>query len=133
MTASMTSASMDTDGAPFTGAVRDGTGLGEGHRSGISVTGHARADMLLIKPAGGPGRCRQPGGQVTLKARPRGQISHESRQVTGTEPGSGPGRYRCTTHSQISQDIEDTPNPRFRVRGSGFCGAVLGCRGAGPD
>jgi hypothetical protein len=26
----------------------------------ISVTGHARADMLLIKPTGGPGRCRQP-------------------------------------------------------------------------
>src|SRR5215467_15307668 len=113
MTASMTSASMDTDGAPFTGAVRDGTGLGEGHRSGISVTGHARADMLLIKPAGGPGRCRQPGGQVTLKARQRGQISHESRQVTGTEPGSGPGRYRCTTHSQISHDIGMTLNPRL--------------------
>ena len=70
------------------GAVNVGTGLDEGHRNGISVTGHARADMLLIKPAGGQRRCRQPGGQVIKKARSNGQILQESHQATGPEPDS---------------------------------------------
>jgi hypothetical protein len=35
-----------------------------------------------------------------------------------------------TLRSVISQHIEDTPNPRFRVRGVWVCGAVLVCRAA---
>src|ERR1700733_5970174 len=89
MTASTTSASMDTDGAPFTSAVKNGTGLGEGHRSGISVTGHARADMLLIKPTwwAGPVPAPQTAGprKGTLSG---GHMSSEPAQITGTDPGS---------------------------------------------
>jgi len=44
--------------------------------------------MLLIKPTGGPGRCRRPGGQVINKARRNGQILQRSHQATGPEPGS---------------------------------------------
>jgi hypothetical protein len=29
-------------------------------------------------------------------------MSKEPAQITGTDPGSGPDRSRCTTHSQMS-------------------------------
>src|SRR5579859_3080534 len=102
MTASTTSASMDTGGAPLTSAVKNGTGLGEGHQSGISVTGHARADMLLIKPTGGPGRCRQPSGQVECKARRNGQITRESRQVTGPSLAAGAAAQRVASAEVVA-------------------------------
>jgi hypothetical protein len=60
-------------GRPFI-QVRSADGIGlEGTPGGISVTGHApaNADRLLIRPAGEPGRCRQPGRQVKRKARPQ--------------------------------------------------------------
>jgi hypothetical protein len=61
---------------------------------GISVTGHAPrgADRLLIKPTGGPGRCRRRRGQVRRMARSRGQIRSESPGITGSEPGGSPPR-----------------------------------------
>ena len=45
--------------------------------------GHAPgADRLLIRPAGEPGRCRQPGRQVNCKARPK------AARYARSQPGS---------------------------------------------
>ena len=60
-----------------------------------------RADRLLIRPTGGPGRCRRPDGQVNDKARRSGQICSESRRVTGTEPGGPPPRSTATTLTDL--------------------------------
>jgi hypothetical protein len=46
---------------PFLGVGSTSAPAWMGSPSGTSVTGHAqRADRLLIRPTGGPGRCRQP-------------------------------------------------------------------------
>src|SRR4051812_6251999 len=55
------------------------------------------ADRLLIRPTGGPGRCRHPGGHVKRRARRSGQMRCESRRVTGTEPAGPPPRSTATT------------------------------------
>jgi hypothetical protein len=76
MTPSTTSGSMATDRMSFRGHCQRRHRPGCGHQSGTSVTGHARADRLLIRPTGGPGRCRQPNGQVYTQGTPKRPDRH---------------------------------------------------------
>src|SRR5215475_13316083 len=79
MTASAVSASMVMLAVPLI-QVRSATAPAwKGPPGGTSVMSHAPgADRLLIRPAGEPGRCRQPGRQVKSKARPKAARSLKS-------------------------------------------------------
>src|SRR5580704_1476922 len=85
----------------------------KGPPDGISVMSHAPgADRLLIRPAGEPGRCRQPGRQVNRKARQDGQMCDEPAQITDTDPGSSPSRAAPRTLTDVRhvrQLICDSP------------------------
>jgi hypothetical protein len=72
MTASAMSASMAIAAVPSSRCGQRTAPAWKGPPDGISVMGHAPgADRLLIRPAGEPGRCRQPRRQVNRKARQR--------------------------------------------------------------
>jgi hypothetical protein len=107
MTPSTTSATLAMRPPSIPGSLV-GTGLGR-VTEGTSVTGHTRehADRLLIRPPGGPGRCRRPQRQVLTKTHgTRGQISAESVTNTSTEPDGETTRLRRPTHSQIGVEVD---------------------------
>src|SRR5262249_53287500 len=74
--------------------------------SGTSVRGHAAtADRLLIRPTGGTGRCRQPSGRVSTRARRNGQICPESHPITDTEPAASPTRNAAPTLTDLPTSV----------------------------
>ena len=68
----------------------------------ISPRSRTTLIRLLIKPTGGPGRCRRPRRTSRRQGHAEAARScRESRRVTGTEPGGSPTRSTATTLTDL--------------------------------
>ena len=101
----------------------------------ISLRSGTTLIRLLIRPTGGPGRCRRPRrtSRTTRHAEAARSVT-ESHRVTGTEPGGPPPRSTATTLTDLVLDVGGVhrrPGDRDRpVVGAAF-GSHVRRRGEG--
>ena len=82
-----------------------------------------RADRLVIRPSGGPGRCRRTQRTRQRQGTPSGQMSPEPRRARQHQPGGPPPGSTATTLTDQAAEDRSTPDPAVDRLGNRRCRA----------